>query len=107
MCEVLLDVRNGLTLANDLPASGTRFDPLASIGVLAIARVVAAGPTARRAHPTKVRRSRVVGLTVRLAALRLILSRIIHSLVDVVYISIVVHIFLYKALARQSDFRGL
>ena len=95
MCEVLLDVRNGLTLANDLPASGTRFDPLASIGVLAIARVVAAGPTARRAHPTKVRRSRVVGLTVRLAALHIILSWIIHTLVEAV--SIVVHIYLYKA----------
>ena len=95
MYEVLLDVRNGLTLANDLPASGTRFDPPASGGVPAPAPVVAVGPTARWAHPTKVRCSRVVGLTVRLAALHIILSWIIHTLVEAV--SIVVHIYLYKA----------
>ena len=89
MYEVLLDVRNGLTLANDLPASGTRFDPPASVGVLAPARL-------RQDHPTKVCCSRVNGLTVRLAALRLILSLIIPTVVEVEAVE-VIHIYLYKA----------
>ena len=93
----------GPTPANDLPTCGTLDSLPASVRGLAPTGLVAGRPTVVGADPVKMRGGRVVDLAVRLAAIRITLSRVVVAVVEVV--ASVRHVFLNHA-ADGLDCKG-